>query len=97
MNFTLLGFNFDLWSIIGFLGQFFFFMRFFVQWVASERKGKSIIPVSFWYFSVIGTIVLGIYAYARRDIVFLMASFLNIIIYVRNLALIKKEKLSNPA
>jgi len=85
-------FSLDWWSVVGFLGQFFFFIRFFVQWLASEKKGESYIPVAFWYFSILGTILLGLYAYIRRDIVFVVASALNLVIYLRNLKLIKKNK-----
>ncbi|HVJ64095.1 MAG TPA: lipid-A-disaccharide synthase N-terminal domain-containing protein [Bdellovibrionota bacterium] len=85
-------FELDFWSIIGFLGQFFFFLRFFVQWVASEKKGESYIPLSFWYYSILGTTILGAYAYVRRDLVFFLASILNLGIYMRNLKLINNTK-----
>ena len=60
-----------IWLIIGFLGQGFFFMRFVVQWIASERARKSIIPTAFWFFSIGGGIVLLIYAIYREDPVFI--------------------------
>jgi hypothetical protein len=59
------------WLAIGFLGQGLFFMRFFVQWLASERKGKSHIPISFWYFSLGGSMILLTYAIYRLDPVFI--------------------------
>jgi lipid-A-disaccharide synthase-like uncharacterized protein len=80
------------WVVIGFLGQFFFFGRFIVQWIASEKKGRSIIPTTFWYFSVIGGLLLLAYALSIGDIVFSLGSFLNLFIYFRNIVLIRKNK-----
>ena len=56
---------------IGFCGQLFFFMRFFWQWIVSEKNKKSIIPTNFWYFSLIGSVFLLVYAILRCDIVFI--------------------------
>ena len=50
-----------IWVTIGFIGQGLFFMRFFVQWLASEKEGKSVIPQSFWYFSIAGSLILLMY------------------------------------
>ncbi len=83
---------FNPWVIIGFIGQLLFFGRFVIQWIASERKGQSIIPVAFWYFSLGGGILLLIYSISIGDIVFTAGSFLNLFIYVRNLMLIKKRQ-----
>jgi len=77
---------------IGFTGQGFFFMRFFWQWIVSEREKKSIIPVSFWYFSLLGSIFLLTYAILRRDIVFIVGQSTGSIIYIRNLYLIHRER-----
>lgn len=77
---------------IGFLGQGLFFMRFFVQWIYSEKQKKSVIPVAFWYFSIAGSICLLIYAILRKDIVFTVGQTTGFIIYFRNLYFIKKEK-----
>ncbi len=82
----------SLWYVIGFLGQGMFFMRFLWQWLVSERKGKSVIPIQFWYFSIAGGILILIYAMHRKDPVFIVGQFLGVFIYSRNLRLIFKEK-----
>ena len=74
-----------LWIIVGFLGQVLFTARFVVQWVASERARRSIVPAAFWFFSVGGGIVLLIYAIYRRDPVFIAGQALGLVVYVRNL------------
>jgi lipid-A-disaccharide synthase-like uncharacterized protein len=80
------------WLAIGFLGQGLFFMRFFVQWLASERKGKSHIPISFWYFSLGGSMILLTYAIYRLDPVFICGQLFGVLVYVRNLQLIDRVK-----
>lgn len=80
------------WMLVGFLGQTCFSCRFLLQWLASERQDKSIIPVAFWYFSLAGGTVLLMYAIARRDPVFITGQASGLIIYLRNLHLIKNEK-----
>jgi lipid-A-disaccharide synthase-like uncharacterized protein len=77
---------------IGFTGQGFFFMRFFWQWIVSEREKKSIIPISFWYFSLFGSFFLLTYAILRKDIVFIVGQSTGSIIYTRNLYLIHRER-----
>ncbi len=77
-----------IWVIVGFLGQFLFFMRFFIQWLASERKKESTIPLAFWYCSIAGGFILLLYALYRRDPVFIAGQSLGILIYARNLYLI---------
>jgi lipid-A-disaccharide synthase-like uncharacterized protein len=77
--------------IIGFLGQFFFASRFIYQWLYSEKKGKSLIPVGFWYLSIIGGIGLLIYAISRKDPVIILGQSFGIFIYLRNLILIYKK------
>ncbi len=86
--------NFDLWLIVGLLGQLLFSMRFFVQWLASEREKKSIIPISFWYFSIGGSFLLLAYAIKRQDPVFILGQSMGFVIYIRNLVLIDREKRS---
>jgi lipid-A-disaccharide synthase-like uncharacterized protein len=81
-----------LWLLIGFGGQALFMGRFVVQWFVSERQRKSVIPVSFWYFSIFGALVLLAYAMHRRDPVFTFGQVLGILIYVRNLHLIRLER-----
>jgi lipid-A-disaccharide synthase-like uncharacterized protein len=80
------------WIIIGFVGQSFFFSRFLVQWIASERKGKSTIPNAFWYFSIAGSALLLSYAIYRMDPVFILGQSVNQFVYIRNLVLIKREE-----
>lgn len=79
------------WIIFGFVGQAAFFMRFLVQWIISEKKGESTVPVSFWYFSLVGGIILFIYAIQRKDPVFMLGQGGGLVIYVRNLFLIKRK------
>jgi len=81
----------DLLVLFGFFAQFIFFMRFVVQWWASEKTKKSVIPLSFWYLSILGSVLIGIYSYFRHDIVFITATVLSTIIYVRNIMLRKHE------
>src|SRR5215203_6459989 len=77
--------NLDWWVILGFAAQAFFTMRFVVQWIASERARKSVIPVAFWFFSIGGGILLLIYALYRRDPVFIAGQALGLLVYFRNL------------
>jgi lipid-A-disaccharide synthase-like uncharacterized protein len=77
--------------IIGFLGQGLFSARFFVQWIASERKRKSVVPLAFWYFSIGGGALLLIYAIMKKDPVFILGQAGGLVVYVRNLYLIHKE------
>lgn len=84
--------QFDVWIIIGFLGQALFMMRFVVQWIASERAKKSVMPVAFWFFSIGGGLVLLIYSLQRQDPVFIAGQGLGLFIYVRNLMLIGKSR-----
>jgi len=76
------------WVVLGFLGQLVFSLRFIVQWVASERRGKSYVPVVFWYISLVGTFILLSYAIYRQDPVFIAGQAAGIVVYVRNLMLI---------
>lgn len=78
--------------ILGLIGQGMFSMRFIIQWIASEKAGKSVIPFSFWIFSLFGSSILLIYAIFRRDLVFTLGQLPGIFIYSRNIWLIKKNK-----
>ena len=80
------------WTTFGFVAQGLFFMRFFVQWIHSERLGKSAIPVAFWWFSLAGAAMLLVYAVWRRDPVFMVGPAMGLLIYTRNLMLIRREK-----
>src|ERR1700743_1441201 len=77
--------KFDGWAILGFVAEAFFTMRFVVQWIASERARKSVIPVAFWFFSIGGGALLLIYALYRRDPVFIAGQALGLIVYLRNM------------
>lgn len=80
------------WLVLGLAGNALFFSRFLVQWIASERRGRSYVPVAFWWLSIAGSLVLLAYAIHRRDPVFTIAFLPNCIVYVRNLMLIRKER-----
>ena len=85
--------NFEiLFLVIGFVGQGLFASRFVVQWIYSEKKGESSIPVIFWYLSIFGGIGLLIYAIFRKDPVIITGQIFGILIYTRNLILIYKKK-----
>ena len=78
-----------LWIMIGFLGQALFSARFFVQWLASERVKRSVIPTAFWYFSLAGGVTLLAYAIHRQDPVFIAGQGLGLVVYLRYLYLIR--------
>ena len=77
---------------LGFAGQVIFSLRFLVQWICSEKRKQSYIPLSFWYLSLGGAVLLFMYALLRHDPVFIAGQFFGIIIYLRNLALILRHK-----
>lgn len=81
-----------IWLIIGFVGQAMFFMRFLVQWIASERKGESVVPLLFWYFSLAGGLILLSYAIHIRDPIFILGQSMGAFIYMRNLFLIFRKE-----
>jgi len=81
-----------IWLIFGFVGQFLFAMRFLVQWICSERKQESYIPIIFWYFSISGGLILLVYAIYRQDPVFIVGQATGLIVYVRNLILIARKR-----
>lgn len=83
--------------IMGFAGQALFSARFLVQWIASEKEGKSVVPLPFWYLSVGGGGLLFAYAIFRKDPVFILGQGGGLLIYVRNLYLIHKERLKRRA
>lgn len=78
-----------IWIAIGFVGQALFSARFIVQWLMSERARRSIIPIAFWYFSLAGGAVLLSYAIHKRDPVFIVGQAMGLIVYLRNLYLIR--------
>ena len=84
--------RFDLWLAFGIVAQLLFGARFIVQWIASERAGRSVMPLTFWFFSMGGGVLTLIYGLARRDGVIIIGQALSIFIYIRNLMLIFKEE-----
>ena len=84
--------QFDAWVLLGFVAQFLFTMRFVVQWLASERAKRSVVPVAFWFFSLFGGTLLFVYAIQRRDPVFIAGQGMGLFIYIRNLWLIANER-----
>ena len=81
----------SVWIAIGFLGQLFFTSRFLVQWIVSERRRESVIPLAFWWFSLFGGVTLLSYAVWRQDPVFIMGQAAGLLVYVRNLVLIGRR------
>ncbi|MDF9619184.1 lipid-A-disaccharide synthase N-terminal domain-containing protein [Pseudomonas entomophila] len=81
-----------LWLIIGFAGQAVFTGRFVLQWLYSEFKRRSVIPVGFWYLSMLGSALLLVYAIYRQDPVFILGQAFGILVYLRNLQLISRYK-----
>jgi lipid-A-disaccharide synthase-like uncharacterized protein len=80
------------WVALGFAAQALFSMRFLVQWIASERAGRSIIPLAFWWFSIVGGVLLFVYSLYRRDPVFIAGQGLGLFIYLRNLYFVLRER-----
>jgi lipid-A-disaccharide synthase-like uncharacterized protein len=78
------------WLGLGFLGQVCFTARFLVQWIASERRKQSVVPVPFWYFSVGGGVMLLAYAIYRHDPVFIVGQGAGLLVYARNLYFIRR-------
>jgi lipid-A-disaccharide synthase-like uncharacterized protein len=86
------------WGVlVGYVGQTLFGMRFIVQWVASERVGRSVIPVAFWFFSIGGGVLLLGYAFYKRDPVFIIGQGLGLFVYLRNLYFVFRERQTKPA
>ena len=83
--------------LIGYCGQALFTMRFVVQWIASERAGKSVIPLAFWFFSIGGGLLLFGYALYIRDPVFILGQGFGVFVYLRNLYFIKRERQAGSA
>jgi lipid-A-disaccharide synthase-like uncharacterized protein len=80
------------WLVFGFAAQGMFFMRFVIQWIASERVKRSIVPETFWYFSFAGGFMLFIYAVHRADPVIMLGQLMGLVIYSRNIYLIWYNK-----
>jgi len=82
----------DWWAYIGIIAQALFTGRFVVQWLASEKAGRSVIPFSFWLLSIGGGVLLLIYALYRRDPVFILGQAFGVLIYLRNLTFVLRER-----
>lgn len=78
--------------LIGLAGQALFTMRFVVQWIASERAGKSVIPTAFWFFSIGGGLLLFAYALYVKDPVFILGQGFGVFVYLRNLYFVMRDK-----
>jgi lipid-A-disaccharide synthase-like uncharacterized protein len=87
----------DWWVVLGLVAQVLFTVRFLVQWLASERAGKSVIPMSFWTFSIGGGALLLLYAIVRRDPVYIVGQGASLLIYFRNVSFVLKERRANAA
>jgi lipid-A-disaccharide synthase-like uncharacterized protein len=79
-------------AVFGIVGQTLFFSRFLVQWIVSERKRESTIPLAFWYLSITGASLTFVYALWRRDPIFTIAQVVGLFVYVRNLMLIRRAR-----
>ena len=81
------------WILFGMLGQILFGLRFIVQWVASERRRETTVPVAFWYLSLLGGTILFVYAFwYRQDLVITIGQAAGVLIYIRNLMLIRRPR-----
>jgi len=78
--------------LLGYVGQTLFGMRFIIQWLASERVGRSVMPVAFWFFSIGGGVLLLVYALYKRDPVFIIGQGLGLFVYLRNLYFVFRER-----
>ena len=82
----------DAWFYFGLFGNAVFGSRFFVQWVQSEKRRQSVMPLSFWYLSLVGSLILLIYSVVRSDLVFILSFLFNVVPYSRNLVLIYRSR-----
>src|SRR6476646_12108510 len=83
--------NIDVGILIGYIAQAMFAMRFVVQWIASERAGRSVVPIAFWVFSIGGGLMLLGYALSRRDPVFIIGQAFGVFVYFRNLHFVMRS------
>jgi lipid-A-disaccharide synthase-like uncharacterized protein len=79
--------------LLGYSAQVLFAGRFAIQWLVSERKGRSVIPLAFWLLSLAGGLLMLGYALLRRDQVFIVGQAAGLAVYLRNLFLIRREAL----
>jgi lipid-A-disaccharide synthase-like uncharacterized protein len=88
----LLGVDWGFWKVIGWLGNLVFFARFFVQWYATERKKRVVVPTAFWWLSLAGSLLLLAYSLHKQDSVFIFAYVFTWIPYIRNLIIHRRHK-----
>ncbi|MCD4823730.1 MAG: lipid-A-disaccharide synthase N-terminal domain-containing protein [Phycisphaerae bacterium] len=86
--------NLEWWDVVGFVGQVVFFGRFVIQWLASEKKKRTVIPVAFWYISLVGAFITLLYSIHLGKLVFILAFSLSSIIYIRNLVIYYRRRTS---
>ncbi|MBN9062895.1 MAG: hypothetical protein BGP06_07205 [Rhizobiales bacterium 65-9] len=86
--------KFDFWLVFGLLAQLTFAARFLVQWIASERAQDSVIPMSFWFLSIVGGLMTLVYGVIKREPIIIIGQALSTFIYVRNVALILRRRRS---
>jgi len=92
-NGNFLGIEWNVWKVIGWVGNATFFSRFFVQWYATEKKKQVVVPTAFWWLSLIGSFLLLCYAlFYKRDSVFIFAYAFTWIPYIRNLVIQRRHK-----
>ncbi len=89
---NIFGFVIDLWTIWGLLAQGLFFLSFVVQWYKSEKIQESHLPIEFWYVRIAASVMIFVYVLQRHDLVFLIATVLQVFIYIRNISLMKKNE-----
>ena len=82
------------WLILGFFGQALFSARFLVQWIATERQKRSVVPVAFWWLSIAGSLTILAYAIYRKDPVIILGQSFGTTVYFRNLYIIRKQRLA---
>lgn len=85
-------FELDFWVLWGLAAQSFFFLRLIIQWLRSEKAQKTVVPLSFWWLGILGALMLFVYALVRRDLVFLLTSVLQLLIYARNFKIALNDK-----
>ena len=81
-----------MWLTVGLLGQLMFTARFVAQWWASEKAGRSVVPVAFWYFSILGSLIVLAYGIHKLEPVIIIGQLPGTVIYARNLWLLRKER-----
>jgi len=96
INSKFLGIEWHFWKVVGWLGNAVFFSRFFVQWLATEKRQQVVVPAAFWWLSLIGSLLLLAYGLSRRDSVFIFAYLFTWIPYIRNLIITYRVKQAQP-